>query len=305
MSYLDIKLQYFANNIKTVKAIGELTLYQWLYSIKHPKEEVMQLFKDIEQASKDGDLKLKSELKQQLFYLTPATVSDGLGRAYTNIQSFTGICSVDVDGLEEEYAKEFKEYLFETYPFIIACFLSPSRKGVKALVKIPVVNSVAEYKEYYFGLLAILDCYKNIDPAPSNSVLPHFISYDKELLYRTNATEFTERGYKIDECRVGEQSLEDLDINLEDAPKIKQMLKRMLAQIDVEQTAHLKIRSVGLLAGGYSVAGYFDYDEIKEWLFDLMDDVQYLHKSMRTYKRTLTDMMARGSLAPIEYDDER
>lgn len=305
MSYLDTKLQYFPNNIKEVKPVGELTLYQWLYSIKHPKESVMQLFKDIEEASAVGDLKRKAELKASLHYLTPATVSDGKGRSYTNVVGFTGLASVDVDGLTVQEAVEFKEYLFNTYPFFIATYLSPSRSGVKGLVKIPVCQSVEEYKSYYYGLLAELEVYKGVDPAPKNCVLAHYITYDKKLLYRLDATEFNQRGIQIDEFKIQTEECEDVEIDLADVPKIKKLLKRMVEQVDIDHTAHLKIRSVGLLSGGYVGAGYFSAEEIKDYLFDLMEQTVYLHKGMRGYKLTLTQMINRGQLAPIAYEDER
>ena len=79
----------------------------------------------------------------------------------------------------------------------------------------------------------------------------------------------------------------------------------MLDKIEVEQTAHLTIRSLGLLIGGWAVYGYFDYDEIQEEVLTQMDEIQFLHKSMRTYKTTFKQMMVLGSKSPLKYENER
>lgn len=306
MSYLYIKLQYFENNIKKVVPIGELTLYQWLYSIKHPKESMMNLFREIEEASLNGDLKRKAELKSSLYYTVPASISDGKGRSYSNLKSFSGICVLDFDGLDVEYAKELKTHIFEEYQFVIASFLSSSKKGVKAIVKIPVVETVEEYKQLYSGLMSIFQYYKGIDFSASNAVLASYWSHDKELLYRLNASEWKGIGMRVDEFKVSDEPFEQLtDIDPKDVAGIKLMIKRMLDKIEVEQTAHLTIRSLGLLIGGWSAYGYFDYDEIQEEVLTQMDGIQFLHKSMRTYKTTFKHMMSLGSKSALKYDDER
>lgn len=307
MSYLDTRLQYWPNNIKEVKPIGELTLYQWLYSIKNPKPEIMTLFKEIEVASSTGDLKRKASLKQGLYYLTPATWSDTKGRSYSNIQHFTQLAVVDVDGLQPEYAKEFKEYLFHTYPFFIATYLSPSKKGVKGLVRIPEVKSTDEFKEYYYGLLATLMDYKGVDPSPCNSVLAHYITYDTELLYRLNATVFEDKGIRADEFKISEEWYEPIkpeDVNPEDVAGIKNQIDRMLSKIDVDQTAHLTIRSLGLLIGGWISYGYFDQDEITRYVLELMEDVDYLSKSRGTYRKTFLQMVRLGMTSAIPYNND-
>ena len=79
----------------------------------------------------------------------------------------------------------------------------------------------------------------------------------------------------------------------------------MLDKIEVEQTAHLTIRSLGLLIGGWCSYGYFDYDEIQEEVLTQMDEIQFLHKSMRTYKTTFKQMMVLGSKSPLKYENER
>lgn len=300
-SYLDIKLQYFENNIKKVVPIGELTLYQWLYSIKHPKENMMNLFREIEEASLNGDLKRKAKLKSSLYYTVPASISDGKGRSYSNLKSFSGICVLDFDGLDVEYAKELKTHIFEEYQFVIASFLSSSKKGVKAIVKIPVVQTVEEYKQLYSGLMSIFQYYKGIDFSAINSVLASYWSYDKELLYRLNASEWTGLGVQIDRFEVSEEPLEELtDIDPKDVEGIKLMLQRMMAKIDVEQQGHLILRNTSLIAGG--LTRYIPMDEMQEYMFELIDNSSYLQKGLHGYRKTCTQMLKLGSTNQIDYE---
>jgi len=307
MSYLDtIKFQFYPNNIKIVKPVGELTLGQFLKSIKHPKREMMQLFLDIEEASRVGDLKKKAELKAKLHYTTPAILSDGKGRSYENIISFNGIACIDVDGLEPEYAEQFKKYLFHTYKFFIATYLSPSRKGVRGLIRIPVVKTVQEYKEFYYGVLSVLQDYKGVDYCLKNPALPQYWTYDGGLLYRLDATVWDGKGIQIDEFEVSDEEFEPLEfVDPKDVEGIKLMIKRMIAKIDVEQSGHLTVRSCSLLIGGWIKYGYLPYDEAIDYLFDCMDESTYLQKGMRGYKKTAVDMVKRGMLSALKYDNER
>ena len=83
--YLQTKFQYYPSDIRTVIPLGEISLYDYLYKIKNPTQQTVSLFKQIEEASSAGDLKLKSELKAKTYYFTPCIFSDGLGRSYSHI----------------------------------------------------------------------------------------------------------------------------------------------------------------------------------------------------------------------------
>lgn len=302
-NYLDtIKFQYYPNNIKIVQPSGELTLGQFLKSIKHPKEKMMQLFLDIEEASRIGDLKKKAELKAKLHYTTPAILSDGKGRSYENIISFNGIACIDVDGLEPEYAREFQKYLFYTYPFFIATYLSPSRKGVRGLIRIPVVNSVQEYKNYYYGVLSILQEYTGVDYCLKNPALPQYWTYDSEMNYRLDATIWDSIGIQIDEFKEFDGVIEPLEtVEQEDIDGIKLFLKRMIAKVDVEQSGHNLVRSTSLLGGAYCGMGYMSYEEVRDYIFELIENSEYLQKGLRGYKKTAEQMITIGITSPLKY----
>ena len=303
MSYLDTIFSFYPANIESIRPIGNLKLYDYLKAIKNPQPKTVEIFKEIEKASLAGDKKLKAELKSKLYYFLPCVTTDGKGRSYQNITGFTGLMIVDLDNLEPEFAKEMKQYLFETYPFVIASFLSASKKGVKLIIRVPVVKSIELFKSLFYGLMDEWQYYRGIDFSSKNAVLANYLTYDTELLYRLNATEWNKEGIQLDEFKAFEGDIEPLeDVTEEDVNKIKFILKRMFSLIT--DSGHLTVRSAGLLGGGWVASGYMSYDDMKEYLFELIEDTDYLHKSLKTYKTTCVQMLDRGMSAPIKLRDE-
>lgn len=301
--YLQTQFQFYRANIESRLPVGEITLYDYLYAIKNPKPHIEDIFKEIEKASLAGDKKLKAELKSKTYYFTPCIISDGQGRSYENIELWTGIMLVDIDNLEAEFAKELKQHLFETYPFIIASFLSASKKGVKALVRIPVCKSIEEFKSYYYGLMDEFQNYSGIDSSSKNCVLPNYLTYDKDLLYRIDATVWEKKGIQLDEFKAFEGEVETVEnVSEEDVLGIKRMIRNMMLRIDLEQSAHVICRSSALLLGGYVGTGYIDFEEAKEYMFDLVDEIEYCQKSPKTYKQTIIQMLTKGTSAPLLYE---
>lgn len=298
VSYLETKFQYYPNDIRITKPLGEVTLYDYLKAIKNPRPEMLSIFEEIEKISLLGDLKKKAELKAKLFYFTPCIYSDGEGRSYSNIESWTELMIVDIDGLDVEFAKEFKQYLFETYPFFIAVFLSASKKGIKGIVKIPKCHSTDEFKSYFYGLMVEFQYYKGIDFTSKNSALANYLTYDTQLLYRLDATTWEGRGLQIDEFKPYEGEIEIVEApSEEDVEEIKKIISYIFAKI--YDSGHIFVRNASLIAGGYISAGYTEYDVMKDFLFDLIDSTPYLQKSPKTYKTTCLDMLRRGMMSPI------
>lgn len=305
MSYLDTEFYYFPANIESKRPLGKVKLFDYLKAIKQPKKEIVTLFKEIEVASLAGNKKLKDELKSKLYYFLPCVELDGLGRSYENVTGFSGLMIADMDNLEPKFAIELKEHLFNTYPFVIASFLSASKKGVKVIVNIPKVQSINQFKSLFYGLMSEWQVYKGMDFTPKNCVLANYLTYDTDLLYRLDATQWTKEGIQLDEFKIFEGELEPLEEILEeDVIKIKLILTRMFASI--VDAGHVTVRSASLFAGGIIAYGYIEYDEIKDFLFDLIDETPYLQSKTKTYKTTCVQMMSKGMLSPIKLqEDER
>jgi len=273
-------------------------LYDFLYAIKNPRKETVELFEKIAEASRIGDKKLKAELKSGLTYFIPCVMTDGEGRSYENIETWTGILIVDVDNLELQHAVELKQYLFDTYPFIIASFLSSSRRGVKCLVRIPICESVEEFKSYFYGLMDEFQHYLGIDTSSKNCALPFYLSYDYDLLYRLDATEWNRKGIQVDEFSVFEGEIEVVEnVTEQDIAEIKKILTNMMGKI--VDTGHLILRNTSLLCGGFCAGYGLNIDDMRDFMFELIEDTPYLHKSLRTYKTTCMQMLNLGCKSPV------
>jgi hypothetical protein len=305
MSYLDTEFTYYPANIETIKPLGKVTLFNYLKAIKNPRPEIVELFKEIERASLEKNKKLKDELKSKLYYFLPCVETNGRGRSYENVTGFSGLMIADMDNLEPEFAKELKEYLFYTYPFVIASFLSASKKGVKVVIRIPKVESIDRFKALFYGLMSEWQYYSGMDFTPKNAVLANYLTYDAELLYRLDATEWNREGIQLDEFKVFKGEIEPLEEVLEeDVIKIKLILTRMFASI--VDAGHITVRSASLFAGGVIAYGYIDYDEMKDFLFNLIDETPYLQSKPKTYKTTCVQMLTKGMSSPIKLqEDER
>lgn len=176
--------------------------------------------------------------------------------------------------------------------------LSSSRKGVKCFVRIPIASSVDEFKSYFYGLMDEFQFYKNIDVSSKNCALPYYLTYDRELLYRLDATEWSRKGIQLDEFTAYEGEIIPVEnVTEDDVRYIKNILRKMMAQI--VDTAHIICRNTALIAGGYCSAYGLDIDEMREFLFDLVDDTDYCQKSPKTYKRTMSEMILKGALSPL------
>ena len=88
---------FYPANVKITKPLGKVTIEQFIEANRNPKESVRELFKKIQVA----DDKERQELKQQLFYFTPCIYTDGLGRSYSNITSFSGLLCLEFDKIPE------------------------------------------------------------------------------------------------------------------------------------------------------------------------------------------------------------
>jgi hypothetical protein len=147
--------------------------------------------------------------------------------------------------------------------------------------------------------------YKGMDFTPKNSVLANYLTYDRELLYRLDATEWIKEGIQLDEFKVFEGEIQVLeDVTENDINKIKFILKRMF--LGISDAGHNIVRSASLLAGGWVASGYMGYEDMKDYLFELIEETPYLQSKLKTYKTTCVQMITKGTTAPLKLrDDER
>ena len=293
----DIKFPYFPSKINTVKPLGSVTLEQFIMSHKYPKPEIQGVFDQIAVAAEEGNIALKDKLKQEnLYYFTPSVWLEN-GRSYDDIEYFNPLMVAEFDKID--FAGELKEYIFEKVDSCVCAYLSPSRKGVKFLFRIPVVQSVDEYKEYFCGLGYYMDQIEGFDPANFNCSLPLFLSHDKDLLYREDQKEWLVKGEKVNAFKKGspEDFVELEDVTEEDVEKIKSIIDYTVDKI--EDGAHPQIVSLATAMGGYVGAGYCEFSELEGYLHDAISGNAYMQKNVNGYQKTASEMMRRGMSSPL------
>lgn len=288
----DILFNYYQADITKSTALGDVTLDRFLSTIKFPKKTTKEIFTEIREAHEAGDMKRKAELKFKLFSFTPCVYVKGR-RMYENIQHWTGLMMLDFDKLPSvEYAKEWKEELFKEYKSIVAAWLSASQLGVRALVRIPVVHNVAEFKEYFHGIQLELEAYRGWDRAPQNCILPCFLSYDPDLLHRDNPKQWLGRYVPPPPAPIVEQY-----IITDRSARVDAIISSAINKI--VDNGHPQLRAAAYVLGGYVGGGQIDIAEAIAMINSKIDGNAYLCQKASIYKKTAEQMIKKGRSQPL------
>jgi len=292
----NILFQYYGSDIRNTKPLGCVSLEYWIKSMKNPKPEFKDIFEKIEIASLSNNKAEKDELKRHLYFFTPAVLVNNK-RRYSDINRFTGLLTIDFDGLELDYAKEFKEALFKEYKFIICSWLSASKKGVRALIKIPISKNVNEFKTYYNAIREELSIYNGFDIATQNAVLPMFMSYDTNILVRENYTEWNKKYITPEPLKVQQYFVNESNSNIE---------KIIISAINkITSNGHPQLRAVAFALGGYIAAGYISESNAIQLIDNCINSNAYLsrrHNGLQmaeVYKTTAKTMILNGQFKPL------
>lgn len=293
-----MKFQYYANSANKPEPLGFISLDLFLNKIKNPSNKTISVLSEIEKAQKDGNKEKKAVLKQSLYAFTPAAIFNKR-RAYSDIISFTGLAVLDFDKIN--YVTEFKEYLFNTYKSIIACWISPSKKGVKAFVKIPIADNIEQFKEYFYGIASEMQIYNGFDSTSQNASLLMFISYDKNILIRNDYTVWTIKGEKKNEFSKS-KPIKPLNFN----PTNKQSewvvnwYKGVINNISDE--GHPQVRDNSVTLGGYVSSGFLSYTEAISLAEYLIYSNSYLQKGPAGYLKTAIQSINLGMTKPLKFN---
>lgn len=293
---MQIEFPYYPAHVNSKKPLGTVTLEEFINANKNPNEHIKNIFNQIAAAEIAGNTKLKAELKQNnLFYFTPCVRTDNEGRGYVNVTGFNGIAVLDFDHIDN--AEDFKQFVFDTYKFVICAFLSPSKKGVKFLVKIPKVDTVGEFKEYYFGLALEFEQYNGFDGTGQNCVLPLFLSWDPDLLQRNYADTWTKRGKKINAFLPSDYAPVVIESTGDDKEHVKRIIMSIVDKI--VSNGHPQIRSAAVTLGGYIATGYIDKNEGVNFINQLIQNNSYLKKGVSGYQKTAATAIDKGMLSQL------
>lgn len=302
-----IWFQFYPARVESKRPIGAVTLDNFIESIRSPNDKISSVFElistqekiaysGVTDEEKKEALKEKSRLKQEyLYYFTPCVYTDGNGRGYINIGFFTGIAVMDFDHIDN--AEDFKNFVFDNYKFVICAFLSPSKRGVKFMVKIPIVESVDEFKEYFNGLGVLFQRFRGWDGSNQNPVLPLFLSIDKNILHRTDPEIFQDKG-KVLNAFVASES--EAVIYETDDEKKKRVYRNIKSKFDgIIDNGHPQVRAAGIALGGYVASGYLDPFEAEEMINGLIRSNAYLSKGIKGYCKTAKTAIQTGQASQL------
>lgn len=285
-----IVFPYYDADITHHTPLGYVSLEYLLNAIKSPKKDIKHIFEQIMIADENKYAKLKQELKTKLYSFNPCVFIEGK-RKYDNIKHFTGLMMLDFDKMEStQYAEEFKQYLFNTYPYIISAWLSASKRGVRAVVSIPVCKDVTEFKQYFAAIQNELGTYKGFDPAPKNCVLPLFISYDPLILIRNDYGIFNRKYIEPEKPKIVQY------ITSDKTKSIETIISKKINTIT--DSGHTILRATAYLLGGYIGAGYIDYNYAVCFINNQIDLHHYLKQKAHVYKKTAKTMIDKGINEP-------
>jgi hypothetical protein len=303
MSYLEKEFYYYPANVKITKPLGKITLKEFIRANTSPSDDMRQTFIKIHEASKNGDEELKRKLKENLFYFTPCVRTNGLGRSYSDIESFLGVAVMEFDKVE--FASELRDFIFENLKSCICAYISPSGKGVKTIIRLPDgIRTVDEFKAYFYGLGYWFSKFTGFDGTSQSPILPLYLSWDENLKWRDDAEIWTQRGEKIDEFKIYDGIFQEVEnVSEIDLDRIYRIIDRTFEKIDREQTAHYSLRNCALLIGGYVGAGYLSYDEACDYMCDKVLESGYCSKNRKGYCDTIRYMVQKGTLAPITLEE--
>jgi len=287
----NIIFNYYEADIKKSIPLGTVNLEYVLNAIKKPKKDIKHIFEQIQQAEQNKDMGLKAQLKTKLYSFTPCVFVEG-SRKYSNIKNFTGLMVLDFDHLPNVgYAMDFKEYLFHTYKYIISAWLSASKHGVRAIVKIPICSTVDEFKHYFNGIEKHLNGYNGFDKAPKNCILPMFISYDNDLLIRYDYSTFNEKIIPIERPKVIQYIVNEKNSVVE-----RIIFKKINVIID---NGHPQLRAAAYLLGGYVGAGHINVNDATQMIIKMIYHNNYLSQKAHVYIQTAKQMIDKGINEPV------
>ena len=136
----------------------------------------------------EGKQKEYSEAKKQLLAFTPSASFAG-GRKMEFLQEYSKLLILDIDKLDKEVLHEIKQKSIKC-KYTHLCFISPSGKGLKILVK--VNTGIAKHKESYEELKIFYENLLNVEIDKSGKDITRlcFFSYDKDLYFNPQSETF-------------------------------------------------------------------------------------------------------------------
>lgn len=190
-SFFSSNKRQIANATLTVSDL--VTLLQ--SRAKSLSETIQQARAVFDQRNKEAYDAIKSKL--------PAFVPhrfDGTGRRLQNLSDYSGIVVLDLDGLTTLEAETVRDTVFSKSEYCLLAFLSPSGRGVKALIATNATDKAKAHDTFkavtdYFAPLVSELLGKAVPFDPSGKDAPRlcYLSFDPQLYFNADAVKFAIR----------------------------------------------------------------------------------------------------------------
>lgn len=237
---------------------------------KNGKDGLKENIQTIRKNSKNKD-----EVKSNL----PIAVFGGEfeHRSKAGLLKSSGLMILDFDHLIDVNKKK-EEICSKSY--VVACFLSPSGDGLKAVVRIPEVKDDEEYKSYYYGITSE---FPELDWSGADICRACFYSYDPDIYINREATIF--RTLRRDKPSKEEKGISPLEVAI------------YMIQYAHDGEKHTELLKAARLCGGYVATGLLNEDECKRILLSEISKRDI--KDSRLAEKTINDGIQHGKLQPI------
>ena len=272
----------------------KVTIYQSITDTKNPFHIPLGTALQRIKSGKSKDIveKIRDTGEKDLKISLPAVLFSGVfeERKDAGLKQHSGFIVLDIDDLSNP--KEVKQTL-SLDSYVYSCWLSPSGKGVKALVKI---NDSTRHREHFFAIENYFDNHYNIvvDPTGKNVSRACYESYDSELYLNEDSEVFT--AYVSEEKKESKPKQELIKPQeYTDYNKLNIAASMIRNAVDGEK--HHALYNAARLCGGYIAGGKMIEEEairVLEYEISLRDIKDFDHA-----KRTIRDALNEGKGMPI------
>ena len=207
------------------------------------------------------------------------------GRKDNDLEEHSGVIVLDFDHINVDESKR----VLATDDYVLACWVSPSGDGLKALVKVSTPSkhrdhfrAISSYMERQYGL--------EVDPTGQNEARLCFESYDPEIIVNEDSKVFSSLLSERSENQTA-QSAPNTDYN-----KLA-VLAAMIRRAG-DGAKHQELLKAANLAGGFIAAGRVEEDEAKRVLIKeiLKRDID----SEEAAINTIREGIERGKTMPVQ-----
>jgi len=207
------------------------------------------------------------------------------GRKDNDLEEHSSVIVLDFDHINVDESKR----VLATDDYVLACWVSPSGDGLKALVKVSTPSkhrdhfrAISSYMERQYGL--------EVDPTGQNEARLCFESYDPEIIINEDAKVFSSLLSERSENQTA-QSAPHTDYN-----KLA-VLAAMIRRAG-DGAKHQELLKAANLAGGFIAAGRIEEDEAKRVLIKeiLKRDID----SEEVAVNTIREGIEHGKTMPVQ-----